>query len=437
MSGYRTCAVILVAWASMHLVGCSQVSKRVTAIIEKPKRKTEIKMNLARLHERNGKLGRAKELYEELYQRNPASVEVCHRLAVVSTRLGEYDLAMNYFDKARQLAPHDSDLLCDLGYSLYLQNDFTVADKVLRQALQENPNNRRAMNNLAIVTGLQGKMKESFVLFRQVVSEAEANANLAYLHIQRGEGKDAIQRYSRTLTLDNELTSASQAMLQLAEMEQRLKKSQSLNNKQPPLDSVADNPQQSPESSADEFYLEPATVKLAARQPRTETPPDADSPSISLTAAEESEFQPAYQSESQPEYEQSEIPSDHNSSTSPETPSDHDIWELLTNSSDSKESSSGPSADDGWFTKPSAFKDFSETESGLVVVGYEEDEPHAAADSSELRDGGRVNLAGYNKTSQQTEPQQTTPQSGSGWFGTTRIFNRREATPVRQSKSFP
>ena len=304
----------------MHLVGCSQVSKRVTAIIEKPKRKTESKTKLARLHERNGKLGRAKELYEELYQRNPASAEVCHRLAVVSTRLGDYDLAMNYFDKARQLTPHDGDLLCDLGYSLYLQNDFTTADKVLRQALQENPNNQRAINNLAIVTGLQGKTKESFALFRQVVSEAEANANLAYLHVQRGEGKDAIERYSRALTFDNKLTSASQAMLQLAEMEQRMKKSRSLNNKQPPLDLVADNPQQSPESSADEFYLEPDTVKLAARQPRTETPPDADSRSISQTAAEESEFQP--------EYEQSEIPSDHNSSTSPEKPRGHDIWEL-------------------------------------------------------------------------------------------------------------
>ena len=95
-------------------------------------------------------------------------------------------------------------------------------EKVLRMAVQENPTHKRAVNNLAIVIGHQGHFDESLAMFRRVVGEAEANANLAYIHVQRGEGQAATQRYSRALTLDSNLEAATRAMLQIAEMQQRL-----------------------------------------------------------------------------------------------------------------------------------------------------------------------------------------------------------------------
>jgi Tfp pilus assembly protein PilF len=53
------------------------------------------------------------------------------------------------------------------------------------------------------------------------MSEAEAYANLGYVAVQRGDGRAAVQYYSRALDLDPTLKPAAQAMVQLAELRRR------------------------------------------------------------------------------------------------------------------------------------------------------------------------------------------------------------------------
>ena len=211
------------------LSGCSNLQTQLGAIPQgKHKDMTTLK-NIARLQERQGKLWKARQMYQELHRNDPSDPHACHRLAIVSARLGDHKNAMQFFAKARQLAPRDVDLLNDYGYELYLQDQLPGAERMLKQAIQVDPGNKRALNNLAMVLGHQGRIEESYALFRRVVGEAEANANIAFVHVQRGEGNKAAQHYSRSLSLDDSLKTSSQGLVQLAEIKKRGLHSRSLN----------------------------------------------------------------------------------------------------------------------------------------------------------------------------------------------------------------
>jgi len=181
----------------------------------------DTKLKIARVQEQKGKLDKARELYSELYRGNPRNVEICQRLAVVSARMGETEQSERYFAEALRLDPNRAGLLTDYGYAKLMNNDYAGAEELLRRAAAISPGDKRAMNNLAIALGYQGKHEQSLATFRRVVPEAQAQANLAYIHSQRGEGRLAVQRYTRAVELDKNLKSASHALLQLAELEQR------------------------------------------------------------------------------------------------------------------------------------------------------------------------------------------------------------------------
>lgn len=229
-------ATCLLAGLALAAVGCAGNGMRTwnpLARVAGHHYSDKTKINMARVQEQQGQLWKAREMYEELYQRHPKDPVVCHRLAVVTSQMpdpkqpgGSFQQARRYFQQALKLDPHNAQILTDYAYALFLQNDLSGAETLLRQALREQPGNRRATNNLAIVLGHQGKTEQSLAMFRRVVGEAEAQANLAYIHAQRGEGKQAVERYTKALAIDKNMKSASHALLQLAEIEQRYLKSE-------------------------------------------------------------------------------------------------------------------------------------------------------------------------------------------------------------------
>lgn len=204
------------------LAGCSHLSRQVAGLSDslpgalQGKPDAETQFHVARLQERNGKLGKALELYSDLQQRDPDNPKVYHRMATVSSQRGDHEAAVRYFRQALEHAPDDTDILADLGYELFLTDELDKSERVLRRAVQMDPKHERAINNLAIVTGHLGNFEESFRLFRRVNTAAESHANLAYIHVQRGEGEKAVNRYSRALTLDKDLKSAKHGLVQLA-----------------------------------------------------------------------------------------------------------------------------------------------------------------------------------------------------------------------------
>ena len=191
-----------------------------------------MQFELARSGEKQGKLLQAQEMYLHLLEESPQDTQLLHRLGVVSSRLDQFDQASHYFMQALRHDKHNSEILADLGYALYLKGDLKAAETALRQATRENANNERAINNLAMVVGQQGRSQEAYALFRSIVDEAEANSNLAYVMSRAGKTDQAAKRYSVALTIDEDLEKAQVALLQLAEKQQIAQRLENLRDSQ-------------------------------------------------------------------------------------------------------------------------------------------------------------------------------------------------------------
>lgn len=224
--GFYKPLALLLAGLAFQLAGCARVSEFVAQKAPKSGDWVAAQMNVARLHEQQGRLDKARDVYLTIRAKTDGEQKATanHRLAIVLGQLGEADLAKTHFQEALAGTTNKGLILNDLGYLLYLENKLDDARYILEQAAAENPNDERIANNLALVLGKQGNMEESFALFRRTVGEAEANANLGFLHSVRGEGHEATKRYSRALSLDGDLKSAANALAQIADIKSRLPK---------------------------------------------------------------------------------------------------------------------------------------------------------------------------------------------------------------------
>ncbi|QDT42114.1 photosystem I assembly protein Ycf3 [Gimesia alba] len=205
---------------TFSIQGCSHLGNQVSKVKSAlpGQKNTDNLLAAARADESKNELLAAREKYEKYIKRNPKSVIACHRLGIVCTRLGDSVAATRYFTQARQLDPTNSEVLNDFGYALFQRGQYNAAEKIFTAALQNDASNKRIINNLALTVGHQGRFKESFTLFRNVMPPAEAHANLAYIHTQRGEGELALQEYDLALTEDPTLETAGLAAAELAEM---------------------------------------------------------------------------------------------------------------------------------------------------------------------------------------------------------------------------
>jgi Flp pilus assembly protein TadD len=132
--------------------------------------------------------------YERVLKYDPNNYQAVRRLAVLydRSRPPDFSKAEAFYQRLAKHSPRDADLFNDWGYSYYLREQKTEAEKCLRQALQMDPNHKRAHSNLGLVLGQQKRYQEAFEAFRAAgVSEAEAHSNLAFVYLSQGKREDA------------------------------------------------------------------------------------------------------------------------------------------------------------------------------------------------------------------------------------------------------
>lgn len=186
----------------------------------------ELLLSVGRAHESEGKLVEAAETYSQLYDSAADNAEVCHRYGVVLVQIGQVDEGLTYLMEADALADRNIEIKSDLGFAYLQKGDYAMAESFLREALNINPRDVRAINNLALTVGLQGRTAEAFNHYRSVMDEAEAHANVGYIHAQRGETQMAIRRYNEALTMNPALEVAAEGLVQLADLQIQLAKLQ-------------------------------------------------------------------------------------------------------------------------------------------------------------------------------------------------------------------
>lgn len=177
---------------------------------------TEMAFGLARVAERKKKFAEAEKAYREILVDQPEHHASAHRLGIVLARKGRVEESLELLQRVIDKTDEpDSQLLADIGYAHFLAGNLDAAKEHLSAALAMAPENDRVLNNLAIVYGHLEQPEKALGLFRLAGDEADAQANLAFMHTQLGDLDAAKEAYHRALEFDPDLKPAAHGLLQI------------------------------------------------------------------------------------------------------------------------------------------------------------------------------------------------------------------------------
>lgn len=132
-------------------------------------------------------------LYERALTFNPSRKGVTHRLACLSARTGQDDIARQRFETAMKESPRDPQIMNDYGYFLFSRGEYKAAEKQQRRALKLAPKSELFQSNLAMTLAAMLRYDEALEVFEHIVGPAAARSNLAVLMARNGD-KDRAQR---------------------------------------------------------------------------------------------------------------------------------------------------------------------------------------------------------------------------------------------------
>jgi Tfp pilus assembly protein PilF len=180
------------------------------------KQSAELCLVMAESLERTDKEIDAIAYYEKAREQDPTVAErAARRLAVLYDRTDQQAKAMNEYQELLKKRPKDATLLNDVGYSLYNRGQWTEAETYLLRAVAADKTNKRAWVNLGMAQAQQGKAAEAIRSFEKAVSPAEAQANLGFVLLTRGNKPEALAAYRRALELEPTLPVAQTAVAKL------------------------------------------------------------------------------------------------------------------------------------------------------------------------------------------------------------------------------
>lgn len=127
--------------------------------------------------------------------------EANNLLGLAYDRLGWHHMAAEAYGRALAASPKDYVTLTNLGYSLYLADDYAGALKRLKQAAKLAPNEPVIFNNLGVVNARLGRHEDAFKNFAKGSNEYEAHLKLAGILEDQRRDKDAVKHYEAALRL--------------------------------------------------------------------------------------------------------------------------------------------------------------------------------------------------------------------------------------------
>ena len=131
----------------------------------------------------------------------PDLVEANNLLGLAYDRLGWHTLAAEAYGRALTVAPKDAAVLANLGYSLYLADDYEGALRRLKQAARLAPGTPVINDSLAAVEARLGRYGDAFKHFAAASSEYDAHLKLASILEDQKRDRDAIRHYEAALRM--------------------------------------------------------------------------------------------------------------------------------------------------------------------------------------------------------------------------------------------
>ncbi len=156
----------------------------------------EMQLALGRSMEQKGDYERALDAYAQAAEANPKFAPAYWRQGVVHDKQGNNRESEAFYKQAVKLDDKNPDLLCDYGYSLYLQRRWGESEALLRQSVKQAPKHARSHTNLGLVCAQTDREQEALAEFHMAgCDESDANSNLALVMALNHRNDDALRAY--------------------------------------------------------------------------------------------------------------------------------------------------------------------------------------------------------------------------------------------------
>ena len=141
------------------------------------------------------------ELQTAASNAGPQLAEANNLLGLAYDRLGWHGQAAEAYGRALTVSPKDWVVLANLGYSLYLSDDYAGALKRLKQAARLAPSEPVIHNNLGVVNARLGRLGDAYKNFAKASNEYDAHVKLAGILEDQRRDKEAVKHYEAALRL--------------------------------------------------------------------------------------------------------------------------------------------------------------------------------------------------------------------------------------------
>ena len=131
----------------------------------------------------------------------PDLAEANNLLGLAYDRMGWHLQAAECYERALTASPKNAIVLANLGYSLYLADDYSGALKRLKQASKLAPGTPVIYNNIGVVEARLRHYEEAFKYFAIASNEYDAHLKLAAVFELEKRDRDAIKHYEAALRM--------------------------------------------------------------------------------------------------------------------------------------------------------------------------------------------------------------------------------------------
>jgi len=128
------------------------------------------------------------------------------QLGVHEYAAGNFDLAVEHFEKALLRTPHDAGLHCDLGQVYLESSNLQSAEEQFRKAANYDPKSGRALKSLALTLLTRNQLSESIYFYlrylEQNPQDADALVNVGVAFHNQGNYEQALRYFGRAERLE-------------------------------------------------------------------------------------------------------------------------------------------------------------------------------------------------------------------------------------------
>jgi TolB-like protein/tetratricopeptide (TPR) repeat protein/DNA-binding winged helix-turn-helix (wHTH) protein len=165
----------------------------------------EVSLAMGDLYRAQGNAKEATGYYERAVTDPALRVHAYLGLASVASTQGQASNAMEYFERARELAPRDPRVAQKRGYHLFINGDMEGAIASYREALEYTPENAdlwSSLGGLYAVSGDVERASEAYERSLQIKPSYEALNNLGSMKFEQGAYEQAAALFRHASEID-------------------------------------------------------------------------------------------------------------------------------------------------------------------------------------------------------------------------------------------